>query len=283
MKKHYLIYFGCLFLFCYCDNNKIKEYYKNGELKKECQIEDGMLNGHYIEYYENGNLKSESNFKDNKLEGIKKVYYKNGQIEWAVYYHDNKENGICKSYSEDGILLSKVHFKKGKQHGKCLFYYPDGKLQSEVEFKDGHEQGKYISFFSNGKIELDAIIENNVTIYYKEYNEQGELIDQDRSIVIVPKTDTIIKKGEEFVAEIEVKGPLQDIVIIKAGVFSNILEETIDVKIMPQIENHEGKAVYSYKADKSGIFYLNVHVFVLNKGEIPDIFFVNYQKIIVNP
>lgn len=51
-----------------------KEYYKNGKLKFEVDLDDGLKDGSYKSYYENGNIKVKGHYKNDKQSGTWKAY-----------------------------------------------------------------------------------------------------------------------------------------------------------------------------------------------------------------
>lgn len=53
-----------------------KEFYKNGQLKFEVDLEDGLKDGSYKSYYENGNIKVKGHYKNDKQKGTWKAYNK---------------------------------------------------------------------------------------------------------------------------------------------------------------------------------------------------------------
>ncbi len=61
--------------------NEYKEYYSDGKLKFEVQLDDGLLDGRYKMYYPNGNIKIKGSYKNGKKSGT-----------WRAY--DEKENNL---------------------------------------------------------------------------------------------------------------------------------------------------------------------------------------------
>ena len=61
-------------------NGKFKNYYENGNLKREGEYKEGKYNGKIKNYYENGNLKKEAYAKEGKYDGKIKEYYENGNL-----------------------------------------------------------------------------------------------------------------------------------------------------------------------------------------------------------
>ncbi|GFD93313.1 hypothetical protein KUL156_49270 [Alteromonas sp. KUL156] len=53
-----------------------KEFYKNGKLKFEVDLEDGLKDGSYKSYYENGKAKVKGHYKNDKQSGTWKAYDK---------------------------------------------------------------------------------------------------------------------------------------------------------------------------------------------------------------
>lgn len=51
-----------------------KEYYDNGKLKFEVELDDGLLDGDYIMYYPNGNTKIKGSYENGKKEGTWRAY-----------------------------------------------------------------------------------------------------------------------------------------------------------------------------------------------------------------
>ncbi|MGG6230655.1 DUF3352 domain-containing protein [Tenacibaculum sp. SDUM215027] len=64
-----------------------KEYYKNGKLKFEVDLEDGLKDGSYKSYYETGNIKVKGHYKKDKQDGTWKAYNKqNGDVIFKKHF-----------------------------------------------------------------------------------------------------------------------------------------------------------------------------------------------------
>ncbi|TDQ27610.1 DUF3352 domain-containing protein [Tenacibaculum caenipelagi] len=65
----------------------------------------------YKEYYENGTLKLEVDLDDGLKDGIYKSYYQNGNIKVKGHYKNDKQSGTWKAYDEHkGNVIFKKHF-----------------------------------------------------------------------------------------------------------------------------------------------------------------------------
>ncbi|WP_075343364.1 toxin-antitoxin system YwqK family antitoxin [Tenacibaculum agarivorans] len=111
-----------------------REYYDNGQLKKEITQKEGKTVGDKIEYYNTGTLKSKWTYKEGKLK----------------YRLDNNEDGNPKFIG---------HYKKGKLHGEHIHYDDNGQITMKGNFLDGRRNGvwefnvtsKRITTYKNGK------------------------------------------------------------------------------------------------------------------------------------
>ena len=74
----------------------MKDYHKNGKVKNEWTVVNGLVNGLAKVYYENGNLKYEAYLKNNKQDGIVKNYYPNGKLEMEIPFKDGIKEGVQK-------------------------------------------------------------------------------------------------------------------------------------------------------------------------------------------
>ena len=62
-------------------NGFLKDWYENGQLKKERYYKPGgILDGLSKHWHENGQLASECNFNEGKVDGLSKYWYENGQL-----------------------------------------------------------------------------------------------------------------------------------------------------------------------------------------------------------
>ena len=62
------------------------QFYKNSQIKEECEYKKGIQNGAAKSYYENGNLESKSFYNAGNLEGEYISYYDNGNIKSTGFY-----------------------------------------------------------------------------------------------------------------------------------------------------------------------------------------------------
>jgi antitoxin component YwqK of YwqJK toxin-antitoxin module len=170
------------------DGKLVAVYYSNGkEIAREILDKDGNIikrigkipDGIVKEYHKNGKLRREDNYKDGKLDGICKTYHENGKlwIEWN--YKDGKlMNAICKIYYENGKLWVEWNYKDGKRNGISKEYYKNGKLKNEWNYKDGKLNGITKVYYKNGKLWSEANFKNGKVINIRTYGPNGMPIDE---------------------------------------------------------------------------------------------------------
>lgn len=109
--------------------------YKNGQIKSEGNLLNGIPNGFWKSYYDNGHLKSEGNYSNGQLNGFWKVYWYNGNIrEEGLYYYCEKQ-GHWKFYypTKNQQLHHEGQYSHGKQINQWKSYNELGVLHQDVQ------------------------------------------------------------------------------------------------------------------------------------------------------
>jgi periplasmic protein TonB len=117
----------------------INDFYPNGQLKMSGTFRslnpDNKI-GHFNYYYSNGQLQKQCNYRDNMLDGQLKVWYENGNIKQECNYTLDKLTGSFRTYSEDGKLTKFAEYLDGKKNGKFITYYSNGNPIREEKYKN---------------------------------------------------------------------------------------------------------------------------------------------------
>ena len=90
-----------------------KEYYENGQLKKEMSYVNDKEHG-ILKYYENGQVKYECPYVLGNKHGTVKWYYITGELQYECPYDNDKEHGIYKEYYENGQLKEESRYVLGE-------------------------------------------------------------------------------------------------------------------------------------------------------------------------
>ena len=83
-------------------------------------IKAGKIEGEWREYWRNGQLFKECFFINGLLEGESITYWENGVLMHKHNYERGKENGEFLSYHQNGKLWIRHYFKDGKLEGETL-------------------------------------------------------------------------------------------------------------------------------------------------------------------
>jgi len=93
---------------------KVREYYKNGNIRWEYDYRNGKLHGKYIRWYENGNKQWEYDYQNGKLHGKYIRWYENGNKQWEYDYRNGKRHGKYICWFEDGNKGLEANYQNGK-------------------------------------------------------------------------------------------------------------------------------------------------------------------------
>ncbi len=108
-------------------------------------------NGVYKEYDKNGQLKVEMNLKNGLKHGKVNVYYKNGNIHETYSYKKGLMDGLWLSYNSANIKTAEAYYLKDKKHGTWKIWNDNGNLIYIMQYKKGKKTGTWIKYDSEGK------------------------------------------------------------------------------------------------------------------------------------
>jgi len=129
---------------------KLVYYYKNGKLRSEYEIKDGIPHGRVAFYYENGKLSRELT----KVKGV--------------------NEGVYRSYYDTGELKIKGVLKNGKLLGKFKSYYKSGKLESEATYK-GEKLFEKVNYLESGEVDYKIVTKKDGKQEKIIYSKDGKI------------------------------------------------------------------------------------------------------------
>ena len=184
------------------NDTTLREYFKDGSVKKILHTKDGLLDGVSIEYYLDGGVKKEANFKQDKLhgevrffdetgnlrevrnykdgiqEGVSSFYFKSGKLSTEEIYRNGKKEGLTIAYHPNGELFLKEVRKDGMRNGSYQVYYEDGKTLEEAgQYKDDERDGLFVSFYKNGIVKDSIIYDLGLFVEAHTYDSNGVYIE----------------------------------------------------------------------------------------------------------
>jgi len=172
--------------------------------------DQGNRQGIYREYYENGNIKKEENFLDNQLHGYYREFDGRGQLVMAMRYErgqimeeideELKEILDMKStYDQQGRLIFTGGYKEGVPVGIHRFYDTTGVVENAYLYNElgqkvsegiideqGNRKGEWTDFYSTGELRAKGTYVDNErsgtwTYYYRKGGiEQSGKFERDR-------------------------------------------------------------------------------------------------------
>jgi antitoxin component YwqK of YwqJK toxin-antitoxin module len=93
-------------------NGEYYQYYKNGVIKIQGTMKNGMRQGLWKSFYENGSPWSETTFRDGKKDGKTTTWYENEQKRYEGYYSMDVESGKWIFWDEKGKLVTEKDYGK---------------------------------------------------------------------------------------------------------------------------------------------------------------------------
>ncbi len=178
-----------------------RQYYKDGHLGTEGQIQEGKRIGRWNWYAPDGTtLTTTGVYLNGRRDGLWKHYDDSGRLYLTIEYAPEpidpvigsisidygNENGPYKRYYPDGTLEEEGAHRAGKRDGIMKRYHPDGDLMVRGDYRDGKKEGKWEYYHFSGtliRIEnyTDGKLEGNVITYHANG---------------LPYSETLYQKGE---------------------------------------------------------------------------------------
>ena len=189
------------------EDGPFKEYFENGQLKREGFYKNDIRFSVWKDYYETGQLKKIYTFDiKGKSTGIEENYSKNGNlisetklakggglIHKRLYENGNIQiayslipsntgnyfikNGDYKEYYENGALKIESLYSNNELSFIWKQYYITGEKEWEVGYLNGYKQGDYRRYFKNGQIEVEGFHDLDLKSGdEKKYDSIGNLI-----------------------------------------------------------------------------------------------------------
>lgn len=161
--------------------NKSEEITYSDEIKftteKDTINYDAMLNGPKKEYYANGSIMREYNLNDGKVEGEYKFYDDSARLVANEYIKNGLPNGLCRYYYKNGQLSREIVLKDGIQNGPCKEYYMSGEIKSmsNIYGDPPNTSGKIEHYSESGQTTDMIIISFGKLVYHIAYDDKGRV------------------------------------------------------------------------------------------------------------
>lgn len=115
-----------------------KYWYKNGQLKQDCNMTMDSLDGSFISWFPSGQKEMEGKYNRGQPTGPWLGWYKNGQMEYKRNYSSTgKKDGLQTDWYEDGQKACEENYAEGVKEGDMKFWDTKGKLCGFRTFRKG--------------------------------------------------------------------------------------------------------------------------------------------------
>lgn len=111
-----------------CAKREEVNYYPDGVVKSQVEMQDGKPHGVYKYFYPSGKLALQGSQMEGKKNGVEEAFYESGGLKQSCEWKDDMRNGYLKKYNEEGDLYSISFFKNDKKEGEEDWYHPNGTI-----------------------------------------------------------------------------------------------------------------------------------------------------------
>lgn len=153
-----------------------KSYYDDGALYEEGNVVDHARDGQWKQYYRNGNLRKEMTYAKEKFNGVVKDYYEHGALESEVNYTDGEMDGLYKEYYPNGTLRQQGWYENGQSTGSFYNYEEHGSIGSEIYLFQGERQGPMKMFDVTGRLNNIQYWDNGVLYKVESFDSTGNVV-----------------------------------------------------------------------------------------------------------
>lgn len=108
--------------------------------------------------------------------------------------------GLIRGFHKNGVLKHEVPMLDGFAHGTRRAWHANQQLAEECYLIRGRASGLNREWFPNGQLKRESLSRNGLSLYRKEWDEQGHLV----------KESVIDKSGVLY--QLSLKGPDRDLV-----------------------------------------------------------------------
>jgi antitoxin component YwqK of YwqJK toxin-antitoxin module len=183
----------------------VRGYYVKGDKYYESWQKNNEADGITTFFYPSGKVHYSVLYVDGRANTLLSSFGLNGEKNDAGNLKNG--NGVLKIYHPfTGDLIQEIHYRNNVYHVKYLEFYSDGRKKSEHVFKNDSISGPFAKFyhngivmekgdlnltrgtgfkqlyFSNGKPKQYDEWKDGVQIAYKEFNELGQLVSENKIV-----------------------------------------------------------------------------------------------------
>jgi len=149
----------------------VYEIHKNGQIKYEATLMNGMESGDYTNWYENGQISEKGTFSIKNGIGNFIRWDENGYVSEKVTYNHGIATRIV--FYDNGDKMWEWTERSGEKYGLSIRWYGDGQKKDEVNYVNGKPHGIWTFWDYDGQKFRQEIWENGEWISSKCWDEDG--------------------------------------------------------------------------------------------------------------
>lgn len=154
-----------------------KEFFQDGNVRKEENYLDDQLHGYYREYdetgkliqtlrYERGAVVEEIDEEAKEIIDFKRTFDDEGRMIFSGGYRENVPIGIHRFFDTTGAVVNAIIYnekgekmsegivdEQGNRRGEWKDYYPTGEVRAQGNYRNNRKSGPWNYFYRNGRTE----------------------------------------------------------------------------------------------------------------------------------
>ncbi|MGV3637194.1 MAG: DMP19 family protein [Flavobacteriales bacterium] len=154
----------------------IRKKFKNGKLKEQYVLKNGLIDGELLTYHVSGSPASSGTYDQGRPLGEHKEWAENGSLRKVTAYLDALGTRRLDEYDEEtgGIKSSSMQDQHGKRSGTCVEYHPNGAMKERSTFISNTERiGLWEKWWDNGTPQLKAEFKNGAMLLHGCWDRDG--------------------------------------------------------------------------------------------------------------
>lgn len=134
--------------------------------------ESDPFTGDIVEYYRDGKLKSQTGVSNGLLEGISLGWFTNGVMQVKEPFHAGKSHGKRTKWNVDGSKLSEAEIVDGELHGMFRRWHENGQLSQQLPMKHGKADGVSQAWDPSGRLKARVVLTNGVVVSQEFFDDE---------------------------------------------------------------------------------------------------------------
>jgi antitoxin component YwqK of YwqJK toxin-antitoxin module len=116
---------------------RVIERYRDGVLKSQTEVQNGMLHGVSEGWYTNAQMQVREFFVNGVSHGTRLKWYDSGKQLSEAPIENGELHGVFRKWHDNGKPMQEITMRRGRAHGRSRAWYESGYLKAEVAMEEG--------------------------------------------------------------------------------------------------------------------------------------------------